>query len=994
MKSLKNIFLLFLSMLFVNAVLFSQTIETGKSYHGFKLLQKRFIKEVNGECFYFEHVKSGAHLLKIAADDPNKTFIITFKTDPESDAGTPHIMEHAVLNGSKKFPVKSPFDVLSKGSLNTFINAFTGNDRTYYPLASMNNKDYFNLMNVYLDAVFNPRFYSDPRILKQEGWHYELTGKDEPIVYKGVVYNEMKGEFSDPNTELFYRIYKNLFPDNMYRFTAGGYPSAIPKLTVEEFKNYHRKYYHPSNSLIFLYGDADLDKELEFIDNEYLKNYDASNFKMEFPLQKSFDKPKEVTAVYPTVDSGSTENQTFLTMNFVTGPGSDPKLLYALYAISDILVAQESAPIRKALKEANIGMDVIGDVTNLNQITFTIEAQNANPQDKEEFKKIIYRVFDETVKNGIDKKSVEGFINRFEFQIRELNDPQIGITFGTLAASGWMYADNPFNRLEYEKTVAELKEDVKKGYLESIIKKYILENNHALLLVLKPEPGLETKRNSEIENELEAYKEKLSEEEIESLIKDTNELMAFQKEEDTPEAVATIPMLTLKDINPKAAWFESEQSKLGGIPALFYEKVTNNIVYSQLNFDLRVLPQELIPYASILAEILGNVNTKNYSYADLEKTLNIYLGGFSAAGSLYFENQLDQNIIPKFIVNSKAMNDKLDEMVELMSEIITTSKFDDKERIKYLLARLHSRKGEDIKSNGFDYAVSRVRSYYSNRGMFNEIDSGIEFYWFLSNLLKNYDDNADMIISNLKKTAGLIFNKKNMLPFVTCTKEDYEKYNKAFGKYELPSTGNVDYHNWNLKPEKKNEGFLTASKVQYVLQGYDYKKLGYGYTGRLRVLNQILSKDWLHNRIRVMGGAYGGFCSISAYGQFIFASYRDPNLESTLDTYAGSSEYLQNFTANETDMTRYIIGTIASMDLPLTPQQEGRYAFRYFLEKTSKADLQKERDEVLSTTAGDIKEMQNLVADVVTQKNYCVYGSEDKVNESKALFDTVKKIIE
>ncbi|MFH1195155.1 MAG: insulinase family protein, partial [bacterium] len=420
MKLLKNIFFSILFMFLMNALLFSQSFETGKTYYGFKLLQKKFVKEVDGECFFFEHVKSGAHLFKIASKDANKTFMITFKTDPESDAGTPHIMEHSVLNGSKKFPVKSPFDVLSKGSLNTFINAFTDNDRTFYPLASMNNKDYFNLMNVYLDAVFNPLFYNDSRILKQEGWHYELTSKDEPIVYKGVVYNEMKGEYSDPNTELFYQIYKNLFPDNMYRFTAGGYPSAIPSLTVEEFKNYHRKYYHPSNSLICLYGDADLDKELKYIDGEYLSNYSLSNFKVEFPFQKPFNKLKEVTAVYPTVEGGSTENQSFLTMNFVTGPGSDQKLLYALYAISDILVAQESAPIRKALKEANIGMDVSGDVTNFYQNTLTIEAQNANPQDKDEFKKIIYRVLEETIKNGLDKEAVEGFLNRFEFQVREL----------------------------------------------------------------------------------------------------------------------------------------------------------------------------------------------------------------------------------------------------------------------------------------------------------------------------------------------------------------------------------------------------------------------------------------------------------------------------------------------------------------------------------------------------------------------------------------------
>ncbi|MFH0734962.1 MAG: insulinase family protein [bacterium] len=995
MKIIKRNTLIIFLLFTINAMLFAQSYEIGKTYHGFKLMQKKNVKEVNGECYLFEHSKSGASLLKIAAPDANKTFMIGFKTDPESDAGTPHIMEHSVLNGSKKFPVKSPFDVLSKGSLNTFINAFTGNDHTIYPIASMNDKDYFNLMDVYLDAVFNPLFYNDPRILKQEGWHYELTNKDEPIVYKGVVYNEMKGAYSDPNRELYYQINKNLFPDNLYRFSAGGYPSAIPKLTVEEFKNYHRKYYQPSNSFICLYGDADLDKELKFMNEKYLDNYSLSNSKIEFPLQKSFSKMKEVSAVYSTVEGSSTENQSFLTLNFVAGHGNDQKLVFALYLLSDVLVAQESAPIRKALSEAKIGMDVSGDVSHLLQNIFGIIVQGANPNDDQKFKEIVYNVLNDVVKNGIDKKAVQGVLNRFIFQIRELANPQRGFTFANIAMTGWLYDNNPFCNLEYEGVINELKESINKGYLEEVIKKYMLENNHALLLVLNPKSGLESEQNIQTQNELKSYKETLSQEQIDLLIKENNTLIAYQKEEDTQEALATIPLLDLKDINKKAEYFEAKNIIQNSIKTAFYETFTNNVIYSQLFFDLRVIPQDLIPYAVLLTELLGNLDTKNYSYAELEKVLNINTGGFNTYTSMFIENRDDNNLIPMYVVSSKCINDKTVNMFELNNEIINNTKFEDKERIKYLLSRLQSRYEEDIKSNGFGYTMRRLKSYYSKEGAFDEMTNGIEFYWFISNLNTNIETKYEETISYIKKVANLIFNKNNLFPFVTCAKADLSKYEEGYKILNLENNfRTTNKFVWSFNLERKNEGFLTASKVQYVAQGFNIQKLGYEYTGKLRVFNQIVSRDWLYNRLRVIGGAYGGFGSVSPNGHMLFLSYRDPNLKNTLATYAETTDYIKSFSASNTDMSRYIIGTIAKMDLPLTPLQEGTKALKYLIEKTTAKDIQKERDEVLSTTVDDIRSMEKIVKSMIEQKYYCVYGSEDQIKGNRELFQNVLKIIE
>ena len=429
--------------------------------HGFKLIEKRFVKEVNADCYYYEHVKSGARLLKIAADDDNKTFSISFKTVPYSDNGVAHIMEHSVLNGSKNFPVKSPFDILLKGSLQTFLNAFTGKLYTTYPIASMNEKDYFNLMNVYLDAVFNPLIYTDQRILKQEGWHYELNDKDSPITYKGVVYNEMKGAYSTPTRDLSYQIYKNLFPNTSCGFESGGYPSAITTLTYDEFIKFHQKYYAPENSYIMLYGDADFDKELEFLDKEYLSKYTKANKRAVIKDEKPFAAMKEVTDYYPIIDSTNTQNQTYLSLDFVAGQSTESELSAALDIICEVLFNQENAPVRLALQEAGIGKDVSAGCSNLKQNVINIVVQNANPSDKKKFYDVVINTLKEVSAKGVDMKEVQGIINRWEFQLREGNDAQKGITYMQQIQTAWLYADDPFTGLEYEKLLSNFKDSLK-----------------------------------------------------------------------------------------------------------------------------------------------------------------------------------------------------------------------------------------------------------------------------------------------------------------------------------------------------------------------------------------------------------------------------------------------------------------------------------------------------------------------------------------------------
>jgi len=985
---------LILLTLFFSTTIILAGQENGDTMHGFKLFEKRFVKEVNAECYYFEHIKSGARLLKIAADDANKTFSIAFKTTPEDDYGTPHIMEHSVLNGSKNFPVKSPFDILAKGSLNTFLNAMTGSDITIYPVASMNDKDYFNLMHVYLDAVLYPRIYDDPRILKQEGWHHELVSKEDEVTYKGVVYNEMKGAFSSPTRKLSYQVYKNLFPNSPYGFSSGGYPKAIPGLTYENFIAFHQKYYHPSNSYIFLYGDADLEKELEFIDSEYLSNFEKSDAVASIPLQQPFAEMKTVVASYPLPEGSETEDQTYLTYSVVAGEGKDRALVYALDVLEDVLINQESAPIRLALQEAGIGREVSAYVDDIKQNVFQIMVQNANPDDAQKFYEMITSTLREVVKNGLDKEAVEGSINRMEFRLREGDDAQKGLSYNFQALAGWFYADDPFLSLQYEEPLAAVKKALTTPYLESIIEKYLLDNPHSLLLTLKPEPGLEQKNNEMIVAECAAFKNSLSEEEQDRLVNETQELIAYQQSEDSPEALATIPMLEKSDINPKAEWWQVSEGAIGETPLLHYDTFSNNVVYVNLYFDMRVLPANLIPYASLLADLLGKLNTENYSFGDLDNALNIHTGGFRAYLNAYLENNNDDKMIPKFIVSSKAMNKKLGKLIELNSEIINKTIYKDKERLKAVLTRRQSRLDASVKQNGFGYARTRLLSYFSNDGLFNELTNGVEYYWFVTDLLESFDDNADEFISRLAKTAELLFTKENLIIGVTCDKSDYDLFSHKAGDFitTLPSTP-VTLNDWKLQPQKKNEGLLAASKVQYVIQGWDFKELGYEWSGVMRVLNQALSRDYLQNTVRVQGGAYGGFSSFSPTGQVYFASYRDPNLKKTLENFAATPDYVRTFEADDSEMTRLIIGAIARMDRPLTPSEKGNQAIRRYFKKTTQQLVQQDRDAVLGCTPEQLQSMANLVIDILGQQTWCVYGNEDKIKAEKQVFDNIIELV-
>lgn len=964
--------------------------ELDKIYHGFKLIEENHVKEINSTARVFLHEKSGAKLLNLQNDDDNKVFAIGFRTPPSDSTGVPHILEHSVLCGSRKFPIKDPFVELAKGSLNTFLNAMTYSDKTLYPVASKNEKDFFNLMDVYLDAALHPNIYKYPEILMQEGWHYELDNKDDEITYKGVVYNEMKGAFSSPDDMLYRKIQESLFPNTTYGVESGGDPAEIPNLTYEQFTNFHKRFYHPSNSYIYLYGDGDLDKQLKFINEEYLQEFDKIDIDSHIDVEKPFNQIKEVTAEYPVSPNDNGKDKTYFGLSFVVGECTDPELCLAFEILEYLLLETPAAPLKKALIESALGKDVYGFYDNsILQPVFSIILKNSNEDKKESFKKLVFDTLRDLVKNGIDKKLVEACINIKEFRLREGDTRTYpkGLLYYTKALDSWLHDKNPLAHLEYEKTLEKVKSALETDYFEKLIEKYLINTKHSSLLVLKPRPGMAEEKAEAVRKKLNDYKKSLSNEEIDKLVKDTQALKERQVSGEKPEDLEKIPLLSLADIDPKAEELTLEEREICGNKMIFCDMFTNKIVYLRFIFDTRTVEEELIPYVGFLSAVLGKIGTENYSYMDLANEVNIYTGGIGYSTNTYILNNTEGEYVPKFLVQSKALVDKFSKLTELLEEIILRTKFDDKKRLKEIIQELKSRLEMAIFDAGHIVAAHRLFSYFSPIGQYEEAIAGLNFYKFIEDLDKNFDLKYDEIISNLQKISKKIFNKNNLIISAALEDADYNVIEKNIcplvSKFASEKT---EFKEYKFDVKAYNEGLMTQSDVQYVAKGCNYKKLGYEYKGSLLVLKTIASLDYLWNNVRVLGGAYGAFASFGRSGNMFLGSYRDPNLKETLNIYDNLENYLRNFEADNREMTKYIIGTISNLDTPLTPPMKADKAVAYYLSNITKEDVQKERDEVLGASQDDIRSFADMIGDAMKENYLCVLGNEAKIRANKEVF--------
>ena len=964
----------------------------------YEILDEHRVEDVQSDGFILRHKKSGARIAILSNNDDNKVFYIGFRTPPEDETGVPHIIEHTTLCGSKKFPVKDPFIELAKGSLNTFLNAMTYPDKTVYPVASCNDQDFKNLMDVYLDAVFNPNITKYEEIFKQEGWHYELTGKDDELKINGVVYNEMKGAYSSPDEVLSSQIYRSLFPDNTYSKDSGGNPEYIPKLTYEAYLDFYHKYYHPSNSYIYLYGDMDVVERLEWLDKEYLSLYDYKKVNSEINKQPAFDEIKNVEAQYSITMDDSQENKTYLSYNRVVGDTLD-KMLYQAFDVLDYaLVSSPGAPVKQALIDAGIGDDVYGSYdAGILQPVFSFVAKNANASQADEFESIIENTLKEVVKTGINKEALLAGINSSEFKFREADFGQFpkGLLFGLNCLDSWLFDDmKPFIHLECLGTFAKLRKAVDTDYFEKLIQEYLLDNTHGSSVTVKPKRGLGNEREEALAKELSDYKASLSDEEIKKLIEDTEHLKKYQEEPSSDEDLRKLPMLTRADMKKNAMPFSNIEDELLDVKVVRHDIESNGIDYISFLFDAGDFAQSELGYLGFFTNALGLVNTEKYSYTDLANATNIYTGGISTGTASHPDIKDRNNFVFKFEVKLKVLEKNLDKALELMEQMLLTSDFTDTKRLGELVAQIKARLQANLSSSGHLVAAMRSMSSFSRYALYQDELKGIAFYRSICHIEKELSESPKSVSDKLAAIAKKLFARNRMLISFTGNNEAYgnakpslEKVIAGFNK--MSTIGNQAEVHFNTA----KEAFIDASQIQYVAKTGDFICEGYEYTGALRLLRIILSYDYLWINVRVKGGAYGCMNTFLRSGESYFVSYRDPNLSDTLDVYDRIPEYIKSFSPDERDMTKYIIGTFSALDTPMNPEAKGSRSLSAYLEGITYEQIQKERNEILNAQPEDIRRLADLVEAVLKKDSICVIGNENMIKESAGLFENVEKLI-
>lgn len=964
----------------------------------YEILDEHRVEDVQSDGFILRHKKSGARIAILSNNDDNKVFYIGFRTPPEDETGVPHIIEHTTLCGSKKFPVKDPFIELAKGSLNTFLNAMTYPDKTVYPVASCNDQDFKNLMDVYLDAVFNPNITKYEEIFKQEGWHYELTGKDDELKINGVVYNEMKGAYSSPDEVLSSQIYRSLFPDNTYSKDSGGNPEYIPKLTYEAYLDFYHKYYHPSNSYIYLYGDMDVVERLEWLDKEYLSLYDYKKVNSEINKQPAFDEIKNVEAQYSITMDDSQENKTYLSYNRVVGDTLDEMLYQAFDVLDYALVSSPGAPVKQALIDAGIGDDVYGSYdAGILQPVFSFVAKNANASQADEFESIIENTLKEVVKTGINKEALLAGINSSEFKFREADFGQFpkGLLFGLNCLDSWLFDDmKPFIHLECLGTFAKLRKAVDTDYFEKLIQEYLLDNTHGSSVTVKPKRGLGNEREEALAKELSDYKASLSDEEIKKLIEDTEHLKKYQEEPSSDEDLRKLPMLTRADMKKNAMPFSNIEDELSDVKVVRHDIESNGIDYISFLFDAGDFAQSELGYLGFFTNALGLVSTEKYSYTDLANATNIYTGGISTGTASHPDIKDRNNFVFKLEVKLKVLEKNLDKALELMEQMLLSSDFTDTKRLGELVAQIKARLQANLSSSGHLVAAMRSMSSFSRYALYQDELKGIAFYRSICRIEKELSESPKSVSDKLAAIAKKLFARNRMLISFTGNNEAYcnakpslEKVIAGFDK--MSAVGNQAEVHFNTA----KEAFIDASQIQYVAKTGDFICEGYEYTGALRLLRIILSYDYLWINVRVKGGAYGCMNTFLRSGESYFVSYRDPNLSDTLDVYDKIPEYIKSFSPDERDMTKYIIGTFSALDTPMNPEAKGSRSLSAYLEGITYEQIQKERNEILNAQPEDIRRLADLVEAVLKKDSICVIGNENMIKESAGLFENVEKLI-
>lgn len=969
-------------------------MEKNKNYYGFMLNDVKESKETASKVHYFHHEGSGADLVWFQNKDANKTFGIGFRTPPEDSTGVAHIVEHCVLSGSKKFKTREPFMELAKSSMATFLNAMTFNDMTIYPISSMNDKDYKNLMNVYLDAVLNPDIYTRKEIFMQEGWHHELLKPEDPVIYKGVVYNEMKGAFSSPDAQVYRVLESYMHEGTTYEHESGGYPYTIPELTLEYFLNFHKKYYHPSNSLIFLYGDVKIDDILSFINDEYLSHFKAENIDSSLIL-KDIEKEYMVKESNYSSPEGYTEDKnSYLSWTVNLGNGLNQEDVIMNSLVADILIMSESSPVKQALLKSNIAEDISGSFDSGSYYQdLSIVAKNSDSKKLKEFESIIDSTIKEMVEKGVDKNLLLAAMNKYEILRREGQGNYKGVVTFISAMKAWLYDKDVLSNLTYDETFKKLREEFNNGYFEKYLKEKVLNSKGKLLITHKPDPDLFRKEDKKEREKLDIYKNSLSEDEINKLIEDNEKLLKFQMTEDSKEDKNTIPRLELTDIPGEITYIPEERKEKDGITYLIHEMNTSSLNYLDLTFDISHIEASEIPYVNYLCEVLGMMDTENYKYSDLNNVILMNTSGIRINPRIDVDFKDKKSFRPGIQVSSSAIGDKWVKILELMEEVLFKTKLDDKVRLKEILNMVRSNIESDIEFSGNSYAMKRIRSFFSNHGMYAEKLEGIEFFDHINEILKDYDNKQEEFINKLKEVYSKLFNRKNMIVSITTEKENVETMEKKCEEF-TKKVNNKEYKKaeFNFDTINKKEGITSSSNVQYVSKGADLKNLGIEFKGDMYVLAKTLSGDYLHNAIRARGGAYGAGISITDTGELATFSYRDPNLGNTVKTYDEMANFIENLTYDDDDIRNYVVGSMNNFIQPVVPSQVNSIMVSRFLRGKNKEDIEKLMKEALSTTKDSLKSYGPMLKKAMEVDLMVTLGNKDKVEKEKNLFTEIRPL--
>ncbi|MCC8142295.1 MAG: insulinase family protein [Lachnospiraceae bacterium] len=968
----------------------NKNIDYGNAY---ELLQQRELKDIHSEGLYFLHKKSGARVVIVSNDDPNKVFYIGFRTPPKDSTGVPHIIEHTVLCGSEKFPVKDPFIELVKGSMNTFLNAMTFPDKTVYPVASCNDRDFQNLMDVYMDAVLHPNIYNEQNIFRQEGWHLELDSPEGDLSINGVVYNEMKGAYSVADSILEREIMRSLYPDTPYANDSGGDPDVIPTLTYEQYLAFHRMCYHPSNSYIFLYGDMDAKEKLDWLDREYLSAYDRTRPDTVIPVQDPFEEPVVSEKFYPISSEESEEDNTLLSYSWSVGTSLDPVQSVAFDILAYALLNSSGAPIKQALLDAGIGDDIFGGYEGgLLQPMFSVVAKNAEPDELKEFGRIIEHVLTEQAEKGINKATLLSAINGAEFRFREADFGRIpkGLMFGITILDSWLYSDmDPFLHLDELDVYARLRKELDNGYFEELIWKYLLGNKHVSLLCLRPKKGLNAEKEQEFAAGLQKYRDSLSEDDIQRLIRETKDLETYQEEPSSPEDLEKIPLLSRDDMKKVPDPHSNVEECEAGVPLLWHDYETNGIIYLDYLFDIQHIPEDEVPYLTILQKLMGRMDTEEYSYVDLDNEINLHTGGIEAEVNLFELIEGDPEYRAKFEIRTRTLEANLEKAMELAKSMMLHTVFDDEKRLYEILAQSRSQMLTALRESGNSVAATRVMSCTSRKAKYNDLLHGIGQYRVMDEIVEGFEEKKEELKKRLADLVGSIFQPASLLVSVTCRKPGFELVKKNAARITDGLFADMTDRKEELVslPEHGSEGFMDASQIQFVAMGGNFKSGGFSYHGALRVFRCIMNYEYLWMNLRVRGGAYGCSCTISRMGDICFSSFRDPNLKETLEVYQNVPEYVREFEAGERDMTRYVIGTFSEMDAPLTPAAQGRRSLVAKLCGITQEMLQRDRDEVLNAGVQDIRDLAPLLDAVLDGAYCCAIGNEEKIRQEAELFD-------